>query len=249
VRGRSVPKEPLSAAKRAMRPARVGAPTQQRLTDAALTLFATKGYAATGIREIAEAADLTSAALYHYMGTKEDLLIHLMTEGLQRFVSASRQALVDLPGAERELVALTRVHVATETVMRRLSLVIDGEVRSLTDGAGVLALRDEYESLWAGTISLGLSAGAFNVAEPRLARLALVEMCNGVAQWFSPQGQLSLSQVCDHFSDMALALLGARDPLAGTPVTCASLQMRPASHEIGLVRASYASFGAPDLPE
>jgi AcrR family transcriptional regulator len=246
---RPAPKEPLSAAKRAMRPAQEGAPTQQRVTDAALTLFSTKGYAAAGIREIAEAAELTSAALYHYMGTKEDLLIHLMTEGLQRFVAASRAALVDLSGSERQLVALTRVHVATETVMRRLSMVIDGEVRSLTDGAGVLKLRDEYESLWSDTISQGITSGAFNVAEPRLARLALVEMCNGVAQWYSPQGQLSLSQVCDHFSDMALALLGARDPSSGNPVTCASLQMRPASHEIGLVRASYASFGSPDLPE
>src|ERR1700710_1886584 len=94
VLGRSAPKEPRSAAKRAMRRAGTGAPTQQRLTDAALTLFATKGYAATGIREIAEAADLTSAALYHYIGSKEDLLIHLMTEGLQRFVAASRAALV-----------------------------------------------------------------------------------------------------------------------------------------------------------
>jgi AcrR family transcriptional regulator len=232
-----------------MRPADAGAPTQERLTDAALTLFATRGYAATGIRDIAEGADLTSAALYHYIGSKEDLLVHLMTEGLQRFVAASRQALSDLSGAEEKLIALTRVHVATEAVMRRLSMVIDGEVRSLSDGAGVLKLRDEYESLWAETIALGMSAGVFHVAEPRLARLALLEMCNGVAQWFSPQGQMSLSQVCDHFSDMALALLGARDSASGSPVTCASIQMRPADHEIALVRASYASFGSPDLPE
>jgi AcrR family transcriptional regulator len=225
------------------------ATTHQRLTDAALTLFATKGYAATGIREIAETAGISTAALYHYIGTKEDLLIDLMSQGLQRFVAASRQALVDLAGPERQLVALTRVHVATEAVMRRMSLVIDGEVRSLTDGAGVMKLRDEYESLWAHTISLGVASGAFQVAQPRLARLALIEMCNGVAQWFSPTGPLSLSQVCDHFSDMALALLGSRDPSTHAPATCASLQMRPAQHEIDIVRSRYASFGAPDISE
>lgn len=235
--------------RQAMRAAEDAVPTQQRLTDAALTLFAAKGFAATGIREIAEGAGLSSAALYHYMGTKEDLLVHLMSEGLRRFVEAGRRALSDVVGPERHIVALTRVHVATEAVMRRMSLVIDGEVRSLTDGAGVFGLRDDYEALWAHTISLGATAGVFDVAEPRLARLALVEMCNGVAHWFSPHGQLSLSEVCDHFADMALALLGARDRVTGQPVTCATLEMRPATHEIAIVRASFGSFGSPDIPE
>lgn len=232
-----------------MRAADDAVPTQKRVTDAALTLFSVKGFAATGIREIAEAAGLSSATLYHYMGTKEDLLIHLMSEGLRRFVSAARQSLSDVAGPERQLVALTRVHVATEAVMRRMSLVIDGEVRSLTNGERVLALRDEYEALWAHTISLGVASQAFLVPQPRLARLALVEMCNGVAHWFSPVGQLTLSQVCDHFSDMALALVGARSGASGALVTCASLAMRPATHEIALVRAAFAGFGSPDMPE
>ncbi len=240
----------MSEAREAMRAAEEAVPTQNRVTDAALTLFSVKGFAATGIRDIADAAGLSSATLYHYMGTKEDLLIHLMSEGLQRFVSAARQAMSDLAGPERQLVALTRVHVATEAVMRRMSLVIDGEVRSLSDGGGhVLELRDEYEALWAHTISLGVASEAFLVAQPRLARLALVEMCNGVAHWFSPAGQLTLPQVCDHFSDMALALLGARDRVTGAAVTCQSLAMRSATHEISIVRSSYAGFSSPDIPE
>lgn len=223
------------------------ASTQQRVTDAALTLFAIKGFAATGIREIAEAAGLSSAALYHYMGTKEDLLLDLMRDGLRRFVEAGRQAIADLSGPERHIVALTRVHVATEAVMRRMSVVIDGEVRSLTNGAEVMVLRDEYEALWGHTIALGASSGVFVVPEPRLARLALVEMCNGVAHWFSPRGRLSLPEVCDHFANMALALLRARDTATGEPATVESLAMRPAEHEIGIVSAAYATMGTPDI--
>ena len=41
---------------------------------AALTLFAERGYHGTGIRQLADAAGLSSASLYHYMGTKEELL-------------------------------------------------------------------------------------------------------------------------------------------------------------------------------
>jgi AcrR family transcriptional regulator len=236
----------MSQGAQAMTPAAAAVPTQNRITDAALTLFAAKGFAATGIREIADAAGISSAALYHYIGTKEDLLVHIMTEGLSRFAAASRQAIADLSGPQRHLIGLTRVHVATEAVMRRMSLVIDDEVRSLTAAEQVLRLRDDYESLWGHTISLGAESGAFAVAEPRLARLALVEMCNGVAHWYSENGRFSLAEVCDYFADMALSLVNARDDDGQQRLTVASLGMRPASHEISIVQAAFATFCSPD---
>lgn len=224
-------------------------PTQRRITEAALTLFAAKGYAATGIRQIANSAGVSSAALYHYTGTKHGLLVNIMTEGLRRFAAASRQAVADLTGSERHIVALTRVHVATEALMPRLAMVIDGEVRSLnSDDGAVVALRDDYESVWAHAIDLGAEAGVFYVTEPRLARLALLEMCNGVARWFSPQGRLSLEAVADHFADMALAMLNSRRSRAAELVTTASLDMRPPNYEIDLVRRIFADLHSPELP-
>ena len=222
-------------------------PTQQRITDAALTLFAAKGFAATGIREIADAVGITTASLYHYMGTKEDLLVHIMTEGLTRFASAARLAVSDLADPARQLVAMVRVHVATEATQRRMSLVIDNEIRALTKPADVVHLRDAYEDLWRQSISAGVEAGAFHVADPALARLALLEMCNGVAQWFRPGGALTLAEVCDRFSDMSLSLIQARDRDPVEPVSVASLEMRSAEHEIAVVRNAYASFCSPEL--
>jgi AcrR family transcriptional regulator len=232
--------EPMTAAAGAV-------PTQQRITDAALTLFAERGFTATGIRDIADAAGLSTAALYHYMGTKEDLLLHIMTEGLRRFASASRQAVADLAGPPRHIVALTRVHVATEVLQRRMSLVIDQEVRSLSTPEPVLALRDDYESLWAHAISLGVQTGEFRIADPALGRLALLEMCNGVAHWFSANGRLTLGQVCDAFSEMALALLSATTSGGSSPTTVAALEMSAPQREMGFVIAAYAAFCPPDF--
>lgn len=47
--------------------------TESRLLDAALTLFAEKGYEATSVREIIEAAGVTRPVLYYYCSSKEDL--------------------------------------------------------------------------------------------------------------------------------------------------------------------------------
>jgi AcrR family transcriptional regulator len=52
--------------------------TEQRLLDCALTLFAQKGYAATSVREIIEAAQVTRPVLYYYFESKEALFARLV---------------------------------------------------------------------------------------------------------------------------------------------------------------------------
>jgi AcrR family transcriptional regulator len=52
--------------------------TEERLLDAALTLFAEKGYAAASVREIIEATGVTRPVLYYYCSSKEDLFKRLV---------------------------------------------------------------------------------------------------------------------------------------------------------------------------
>jgi AcrR family transcriptional regulator len=51
-----------------------GEQTRKRIIAAAMRCVARDGYAATTIRQIAAAADMTSAALYNYFPTKADLI-------------------------------------------------------------------------------------------------------------------------------------------------------------------------------
>lgn len=52
--------------------------TEERLLDAALTLFAEKGYEAASVREIIEATGVTRPVLYYYCSSKEDLFKRLV---------------------------------------------------------------------------------------------------------------------------------------------------------------------------
>lgn len=47
--------------------------TEERLLDSALTLFASKGFAATSVREIIEMTGVTRPVLYYYCDSKQDL--------------------------------------------------------------------------------------------------------------------------------------------------------------------------------
>lgn len=52
--------------------------TEERLLDAALTLFAEKGYEAASVREIIEATGVTRPVLYYYCSSKENLFKRLV---------------------------------------------------------------------------------------------------------------------------------------------------------------------------
>ena len=186
--------------------------TQTRVREAALDLFARQGFAATGIRQIAEAVGVTSAALYHYMGTKEELLAGLAREANARMLRIARSALAGAESPESRLVTLVRAHVVAHVMNQREALVIDNELRSLSrkHRRAVVAIRDAYEELWRQTLHDGAETGVFTMIDQRTTRLALLEMCTGVAHWFDPMGGLTPTALAGQFADLALACVRAR---------------------------------------
>jgi AcrR family transcriptional regulator len=56
--------------------------TRERIKEVALALFLEQGYDKSSLREIAEALDVTKAALYYHFRTKEEILIELCKEYL-----------------------------------------------------------------------------------------------------------------------------------------------------------------------
>lgn len=70
--------------------------TEERLIDAALTLFASQGYAATSVREIIEAVGVTRPVLYYYCQNKADLFKRVV-EWTQQDAYTQLEALLTSP--------------------------------------------------------------------------------------------------------------------------------------------------------
>src|SRR4029453_9696211 len=61
------------------------ATSAERILHKAIELFATKGYDATSVREICEAAGITKPTLYHFYGSKEGVYRAIVDGALDAF--------------------------------------------------------------------------------------------------------------------------------------------------------------------
>lgn len=81
------------------------------ILDAALGVFARRGFHQASIREIARAAHLSLAGLYHYVGGKNELLFLVLDRALDRLCAMQDAALAAARTPEARLLALIRAHL------------------------------------------------------------------------------------------------------------------------------------------
>jgi TetR/AcrR family transcriptional regulator len=87
----------------------------ERILTTALDLFAKKGYDATAVREICEAAGITKPTLYHFFGSKDGVFQALVCTGFQQY-RAIVDAAMSSPGSFED-----RVKVLARSVFESAS--------------------------------------------------------------------------------------------------------------------------------
>jgi AcrR family transcriptional regulator len=185
--------------------------TEQRVHGAALALFGKKGFANTSVRDIAKAAGISSASLYHYMPAKEDLLVAVTLSAMRPLIEPARAIHESGRVAEWRLARLVHHHVTMHTETKAVWDVVDEEWRRFDARrrAPIVAYRDEYQAMWFSAISDGFEAGVFSGDDPRTATFAVLGMCSSVYKWFAKGGRLSVGEVADQYVRLAFTMLGA----------------------------------------
>ena len=79
-------------------PTTLEATSAERILSTALDLFAVKGYDATAVREICEAAGITKPTLYHFYGSKDGVFQALVQSGFLQYRGMVDAALA-MPGS------------------------------------------------------------------------------------------------------------------------------------------------------
>jgi AcrR family transcriptional regulator len=99
--------------------------TRDALIDAAMELFAAKGYDRTTVREITDAVDVSERTFFRYFASKEDLVLSFVRDGLTEFAEAlmARPAEEDPLTAARSAFGVSIRQRASEPAPSYLSVV------------------------------------------------------------------------------------------------------------------------------
>ncbi|QHC14741.1 TetR family transcriptional regulator [Streptomyces sp. GF20] len=187
-----------------------GTPVPRRLLAAATRLFADQGYDRTSVQEIVEAAGVTKGALYHYFGSKEDLLqevyarlLRLQQERLDMYAGSQEPVGERLRAAAADVVVTTIENLDDASIffrsMHQLSPEKNKQVR---------AERRRYHERFRALVEEGQRAGVFTRDIP--ADLVVDYHFGSVhhlSTWYRPDGPLTPQQVATHLADLLLRAL------------------------------------------
>jgi AcrR family transcriptional regulator len=180
---------------------------RREVVDAAAQAFAQRGYHATSIDDLVDATGLARGGLYHYIGSKQALLIEVFDVLMVPLLERAREiAAADAPAEER-LRLLVRVWMGHVDSHRAHMTVFTQERRTLErtpEWERVRGDRREFEAILGAILEDGVAAGELVIPDVDLAKLAITGMVNSTPQWFDPERRLGAEQVADGFCDLLL---------------------------------------------
>ena len=187
---------------------------------AAARLFRDRGFADTGMRDIAAAADISAANVYHYFSGKDELLFYCQDSALDRMletVAAARRAESTAAGRLRVILAAhvrtvlddvegAAAHLHTESLPPKLRTAL---VRK----------RDRYEQALRLVVADGIRRGELVDIDPAIVTRAMLGAVNWTVTWFRPDGARSADAVGDVMAGFLVRGVAIRTPAARRSLT------------------------------
>jgi AcrR family transcriptional regulator len=182
----------------------------RRILLAAATAFAERGFHATTTRDIAAQAGLSSAALYFYFRSKEEVLYQIATSALDFTIDLVATE-AKSPGSPAErLTNLVRVLTIWHTYNSQVAHVVQYQTGALTTDhlADITAKQREVSQIFRQVITDGVKSGDFDVPDAGAATIAVLSLCLDVARWYRPGYRLTPQQLGDFNAIAALRIAG-----------------------------------------
>lgn len=184
--------------------------TGPKIHNAALRLFAQHGYAAVSMRQIAREVGVQAGALYNYTPDKQSLLFRLMAGHMEE-LQAAWDAVPRADSAMDRLRAFIGFHIRFHLQRPDAVFIAYMELRNLTaeNFTRIETLRRNYENGVEGILKEGVEQGVFDIADTKIATLAVIAMLNGVNTWYRSEGRLTLDEVERVYWDMVRKAVSA----------------------------------------
>lgn len=211
--------------RRSNRPARAGPPQREtswrarrhadarlEILRAAARIFRVRGFAATGMRDVAEAARLSPGNLYNYFHGKEEILYFCQDRVLDRLLEVLktvRKKRGPISGRLKELAVAQVLCLIDEVEGSAAHFEVNALPPRLR--ARIVEKRDLYERGVRSLVAEGIRRGELGTEDATVGTRAFMGALNWTAQWFRREGSESPEEVARVLADYVVAgLVGER---------------------------------------
>jgi AcrR family transcriptional regulator len=186
-----------------------------KVLDAAAVLFATQGFAATSLKDVADAVGLRRSSIYYYYPDKDALLKELV-QGVtlpvsKLFLDIEKEGLPPLARI-REVVRRLVIWVADPRTHFRL---MDRSEADLPDSIASMHKKAKRHVLgeMIKLIEAAVLAGEARSVDLRVCALSILGMTMWTAWWFQPDRGQSVEQIANEIADNAVSMVKRTRPV------------------------------------
>lgn len=187
---------------------------RDRLAQAAIESFATKGFHATTTRSITDRAGVSASAMYVHYSSKEDLLYAISLAGHTGSLELVRARASSSSSPTEQLTAVIQGLAMWHAERSTRARIVNYELAALTPPhlEEISEIRRQIEHEIRAIVAAGIESSEFAPQDPGVTGLALLSLCIDVARWYRKDGEWSPAEVADQYSVLALRLVGAKTP-------------------------------------
>jgi AcrR family transcriptional regulator len=181
-----------------------------QVIEAATEVFSRHGYSGASIQEVADSVGVLKGSLYHYIGSKEELL-YVIFDGAHKEAEALMDATSSLeaPATEKLRYYIRNLVLNALGNLDRTSLYFR-DWRHLTGDKleALINQRRQYESFARALINdVYREAGIEPVVTPKYISFFVLGGINWLADWYRPGGNDLPSTVADSYAELVIGTL------------------------------------------
>lgn len=164
-----------------------------RLLALATQTFAQHGYVGASLRDIADLAGVTAAAVYYHFAKKEDMLREIVFDGLERIAKDVIDALATAHSPEAALEAVVRAHLRYNVECPQETKIIIEDSRFLNE-ADYAASREKQNAIlnvYRACVRELMASGVIEAVNPTITSFNIVSIILGWYRWYHTDGPVS----------------------------------------------------------
>jgi AcrR family transcriptional regulator len=205
-----VPSRPVRAGRSGGRAGGGAGESERRaaIVEIAAGLFAERGFRATTVREIAEAAGMLSGSLYHHFDSKESIVDELLASFLTDLDARYAAVAAAVTGPSERIAALVRAAFTAIADHRAAVTVFQNERGYLATLPRFAYLRNSEEAsqrVWLTALRDGIESGELRAdLDPKVTHRFLRDAIWVSVHWYRRGGRLGPDELADHFLSLVL---------------------------------------------